>query len=379
MSWLSKAWKGIKKAVKKVARTIKKVAKKVAYTIPGGKQLWKLGTKVAKKTMAGVGKFLNKLGPLKYVAIAAATYFLGPAASGLWAAMGTGAAAIGGTFGAVLSGIHTGLTVAGSFVSGTLGALGTALTEGASNVLAGNFSAGLTSFATNLGSALSGEAGMAAVNASMAGISTAATTSTGGMAGIEASAPTATELFGAAPGGASMPELLTTNIPSQATGGLAGMEAAMPTGAELFGTAQSPILPNAATVATNNALGTNLPTMQPLSSAGNGVDAAMPTGEELFGTAGNPTLKSTSLLEQAQDSYNKAQDLVNAFSNKGGGGEGGGGQPRDFPDFLKSAVAGSAGASGRKGGGVGSSGFSLLDPVRGLRESVQASQNRMFT
>lgn len=169
---VSGAFKGIKKVVKKVAKGVKKVAKGIVTSTPLGHKLWKEGGKLGKKIMKGVGKFMGKLGPIGSMALSfVLAPVMGPALGALWSSFGAGAASMAAsanTLMATLGTVGKGIFAAGNFVGGTLGALGNAVTEGAKNVMAGNFSQAATSFATNISNALTGKAGMASVNAGAA-------------------------------------------------------------------------------------------------------------------------------------------------------------------------------------------------------------------
>lgn len=133
MGFLSKLWKGVKKTVKKVARSVKKVAKKIAHAIPGGKQLWKLGTKIGKGVMKGFAKISGALGPVGMMALSFLLPFAGPALAGMWSSFGAGAAALAngatGIMGA-LGQAGTAIFNGANFVSSTIGSLGTAIKEG---------------------------------------------------------------------------------------------------------------------------------------------------------------------------------------------------------------------------------------------------------
>ncbi len=168
MGWLSKAWKGIKKAVKKTAKRIKNIAKKVVTSLPGGKKLWKLGGKIGTKILKGVGKVVNKLGPVGMIALSV----LAPYAAPLWSAFGAASAAAGGVMGSIGSAIYT----AGNWVAGTLGsmsqgiskAIGTIAEGGLSGIMEGSLSKAAGEAVNGFASAFSGEAGKAAVEAGVA-------------------------------------------------------------------------------------------------------------------------------------------------------------------------------------------------------------------
>lgn len=165
MGWLSKAWKGVKGAVKKVARTVKKISKKIAYATPGGKEAWDFSSKVGEKAMSVVGKVVNKLGPVGMIALSV----LAPYAAPLWAAFGAAAAAAGGIMGSIGTAIFT----AGNWVAGTLGAMsqgiskaiGTIAEGGISGLANGTLSKAGAQAVEGFASAFTGQAGQAGVQA----------------------------------------------------------------------------------------------------------------------------------------------------------------------------------------------------------------------
>lgn len=141
MGFLSKAWKGLKKVIKKTARTVKKIAKKAAYALPGGKQLWKLGGKIGTKVLGAVGKVVNKLGPAGMIALSV----LAPYAAPLWHAFGATSAAAGGFLGSIGTAVYN----AGNWVAGTLGSM----SEGISKAIGTIADGGLKGLGTSLGKA----------------------------------------------------------------------------------------------------------------------------------------------------------------------------------------------------------------------------------
>jgi hypothetical protein len=165
MGWLSKAWKGVKGAVKKVVRTVKKTAKKIAYAVPGGKALWKLSTKIGEGAMKVVGKVVNKLGPVGMIALSV----LAPYAAPLWASFGAAAAAAGGVMGSIGTAVFT----AGNWVAGTLGAMsqgisnaiGTIAEGGLSGIANGTLSKAANQAVEGFASAFTGEAGKIGIQA----------------------------------------------------------------------------------------------------------------------------------------------------------------------------------------------------------------------
>ena len=175
MGFLSKLAKGLKGAVKKVAKGL-------VTSLAGGQKLWKAGGKLGTKVIQAVGKVTAKLGPVGMLAVGvilSSTGFgsalMAPLAK-MWAGFGAASAtaaasqtsALMAAMGSAGSGLFAGANTAVQFVSGTLGAIGNAISEGASQLAQGEFTKAATAFGTNLGSALSGEAGMASVNAAAA-------------------------------------------------------------------------------------------------------------------------------------------------------------------------------------------------------------------
>jgi len=173
---VKKAFKGVKNVVSGVAKGIKKVAKKVAYTIPGGKQLWKLGTKVGqgitkglKKVGKGIIKGIGKLGPVGIIGIqmilSATGLGAGIAAAmgSMWSSMGAVAAA-SAQAGSLLGTVANGAIQAANWVGGTLGAVGDAIIGGGKELLSGNFSAAAETLGTNITKAFTGEAGTTALS-----------------------------------------------------------------------------------------------------------------------------------------------------------------------------------------------------------------------
>ncbi len=345
MGFFSKLWKGIKGAVKKVAKTIKKVAKKVAHAIPGGKQLWKLGTKIGKGIMKGVGKVMKALGPIGMIGL---SFVIGPAAGALWSGFSAMAPGIASFLSTATAGVTSALGTASSFISGTLGSIGEAILGGAQKIIAGEgFTAGAQHFATNMANALTGKAGMAAVDV-------AAAAATGGLTGLEAGMPSGTELFGA-PGAPATAALDPIGLQMGGSGvqlpGVAG---------GIVPDSAIALAPEATAALAQQNIATEI-MADPKNPKWSVPDAkSMLKGTVLEGPAASNSLLS-------------GKGIANLL--RGGDEEGGYGKlPIVAP--LKSAVAGS---SVGKGGGVGSSGFSLLDPVRGLKESIQASQQMMFS
>jgi len=87
MGFFSKVWKGVKKHVKRIARSVKKVSKKIVTALPGGKALWKAGTKIGQGVMKGIGKITNALGPVGMFALNFVLPGIGTAISGFASAL----------------------------------------------------------------------------------------------------------------------------------------------------------------------------------------------------------------------------------------------------------------------------------------------------
>jgi len=132
MGFFSKVWKGVKKHVKRIARGVKKVAKKVAHALPGGKALWKAGTKLGQGLMKGLGKITNALGPVGMFALSFVTGGLAGIAGTLFSAI-PGYTAISTFAGEVVKNLGAqALKVFGGdgFINKTIGKLGEAITQG---------------------------------------------------------------------------------------------------------------------------------------------------------------------------------------------------------------------------------------------------------
>lgn len=362
---LSKAWSGVKKAVKGVARTVKKVAKKVAYATPWGKKLWDFGSKVGKGIMKGIGKIAGKLGPVGMMALSfVLAPVIGPMVGNLWSGFGAGAAAMAtsaNAFVATLGNIGSGIFAAGNFVGGTLGALGNAVSQGASNIMSGNFSGAVSSFASNMSSALTGEAGMAAVNAGAA----QAAAQSGSLLGQGVDATTAVQQgvdaqWASENLGSNALEA-TADIPlgisEQTTftaDKFAEQAASQFTAKPLESVAQEAITgkTTALTLAETDAF---------VQYGAEGVKAIQPAAMNAGSSFGED-------VNKARQNYEQVKSLL------GGKEQQGGFQPY-VPQISKARAIGSAsGASGQ-----GSSGFSLLGGVEGLEESLRNSQRLMFS
>ena len=373
MGWLSKAWKGIKGAVKGIAKGIKKVAKGIVTSIPGGQKLWKAGGKLGKKVMAGLGKLTAKLGPIGTMALSfVLAPIIGPAISGLWGGFGAGAAAMAGSANALVStlgSVGSGIFAAGNFVGGTLGALGNAVTEGASQVMAGNFSGALTSFSTNVSSALTGKAGMASVNAAAAQAAQAAGTLAG--QGVTASEAVL---------GGMDPSFAAENLGKDALG--FDVSKAGEFSIESLSNVSPSQISGVSDVGLN---GVGIPDIlspeQMMQQATTGKVGALTFAENdalsRFGTEGVKALQPGA-TNAAASSFSNVKEAYKVGKSLLGGGQGSGGYSASLEplqDTLESVDL----SAPANGGGVGSAGFSLLSGVRGLENSVRNSQNLMFS
>jgi hypothetical protein len=135
MGWFKKIFKGIKGVVKKAAKTIKKINKKIITAIPGGKKLWELGGKALKKVASGVGKVVNKLGPIGMIALSV----LAPYAAPLWASFGA-AASVATAAGSVWGSIGSAVFTAGNWVGGTISAMSSGISNAIGTIAEGGFS-----------------------------------------------------------------------------------------------------------------------------------------------------------------------------------------------------------------------------------------------
>ena len=158
MGFLSKAWKGVKKVVKKAARGAKKLAKKIAYADPTGlgKKAWDFSSKVGEKAMKVVGKITNALGPVGMIALSV----LAPYAAPLWSAFGAAASAAGGFWGTVGSAIYNGA----NWIGGTLSSMTTGISEGIAHLSSGSFKAAGDAVVKGFADSFTGKAGQAAVD-----------------------------------------------------------------------------------------------------------------------------------------------------------------------------------------------------------------------
>lgn len=353
MGFLSKAWKGIKKTVKKVARTVKKVTKKVVTALPGGKKLWSAGTKVLKgihKGIKAVGKGImkvaTKVGPLGMMAL---SMVLGPAAGAVWSGFGSGAQLMAQSANGLIKALGTAgqsIFSSGNFIGGTLGSMGNAITEGASQLMAGNFSAAGNAFTQNISNAFTGKAGMASVHAANTAAAKSALVSATDTAAREALTQSHASNLGKLTKLRNGANAALSDTINQKVGDLAIQDATI----------------------------SNMTPDSILSDAQHSKYIA-----DTYGTTGIEATTNTEMYANANaslyDKTMKAGKAAVSLLNQGQGQEGGQ-MAMPMPiDPLKATTLKSVGA----GGGTGSSGFSLLDPVRGLKESVTASQQRMFS
>jgi hypothetical protein len=371
---LSKAWSGTKKAIKGVARSVKKVAKKVAYAVPGGKALWDLSSKIGGEVMKGIGKISAKLGPVGMMALSfVLAPVMGPMVTSLWGSVSSVAGGIasqaatfvsslGSAGTALVNGVTSaakGIYAAGNFVGGTIDAMSKAITEGASNVMNGQFSKAASSFATNMSDAFTGKAGMASVNRAAAQSALASGELLGDPSQVMGANPGGSFEpvdFGLDSAGMSLDPSLTTNI------GNVGNN---------LGNSLSPTGPQF------TPLDTPLQTM------------AQQGQEALYGKAGNLSLTEqdafmkygaegvkgiqpgaekvkSNLLDKAK----KAKDL---YDGLGGTGAASGYQP-----YVPKAIQSQTISNPSNARGQGSAGFSLLGGVQGLEQSIRNSQKIMF-
>ena len=391
---LSKAWGGIKKAVKGVAKTVKKVAKKIAYATPVGKKLWDLSSKVGKGIMKGIGKISSKLGPVGMMALSfVLAPVMGPMISSLWSGFGAGAAAMAtsaNAFVSTLGSVGSGIFATGNFIGGTLGALGNAVTEGASNIMAGNFSGAANAFATNVSNAFTGKAGMAAVNAgAMQAASTAAAdlAASGGSAAqvnalSDSAATSLDKLQGMGQIGADTLAGMDPEILARSSNAVDSLQQGVQ---NQFNATQmsSPVNPNEWLDSISGApvSGPMSPTLSPDYATSLDLTSQVATRNGFTNTgvirntvdnlsAGNSAFASIKPTNDGNvvDKYNQVKGLL------GGGDSSGGGYQPYVPKAIQSqAVAKSGGVSGQ-----GSAGFSLLGGVRGLEESLRNTQQLMF-
>ena len=374
MGLWSKVKKGFKKVVSKVARGIKKVAKSVVTALPGGKWLWEKTGELGKKAMKGIAK----LGPVGMIAIQVllSVTGIGAAVSGMlgsmWSGFGAASAAAAASTNVLVSAMGTagsGLFAAGNFVAGTLGAMGNAISEGASQLMNGNFSAAASTFGQNMGSALSGEAGMASVNSAAAQAAQQAGTLIGdSLNAADAVAQGVDANFAA------------ENLGTDATG-------FDPSSAGEFS------IEDIADVTSNQTAGLDpAAAYQP----DNILSLEEMAQKEITGKAGALTLKETGVLidhgkagvdalqpgsvnvaDQNQQTLKDGYELANKVTDYFGSSaeqSGGSGQ-----SLIQRPASTQAIGSANVGGGRGSEGFSLLKGVQGLEQSLRNSQNLMFT
>lgn len=357
---VSKTWGGIKGAVKKVASTVKKVAKKVAHAVPGGKALWSLGSKIGKGVMKGIGKITSKLGPVGTMALSfVLAPVMGPMISSMWSGFGAGATAMASSANVIASTLGTvgkGVFAAGNFVGGTLGALGNALTEGASHVMSGNFSAAANSFATNISNAFTGKAGMASVNAGAAKAAQAAGELVGSTPGVSpVTDPTAFK-----PVDVSLSS--TDTLAGQAAGDLTMTSA--PTGAFTDTLYQAPNF-NVASLADQGLFGKD-------------VAAMSLTDQHAFMEFGKSGVQAINAPAPIDRSFSEKLSQVSSNAGSVQSLLGGNKEQSGYQPYVPKAINSAQVANPGRAAGQGSAGFSLLAGVQGLEDSVRRSQAMMF-
>lgn len=375
---LSKAWKGVKKAVKAVAKGVKKVAKGVVTSLPGGQKLWKAGGKLGKKVMKAVGK----LGPVGIMAVQVLLSATGLGAAiaaslssawGSFGAMAASAAASGSAVASALGTIGSGLYAAGNWAMGTLGAVGSAFTEGAGQIMQGEFSAGLQAFSSNMSSALTGEAGMAAVNAGAAQAAVASGTQLGGSITSDTIATAAEQ--GVAVDGSFAGEL--GNAPFDAEAAVkAGMD---PSQAFKMQEVQASKLTLSNTSPQITAPEILSPTQIAQESITGKASTLTFAEQGTFidhGAEGVRAIQpgASSVATQSTNTAKSVYDTAKKISGLGGYDESTGGTSLLAPAGKSKAIS-----SASVGGGKGSEGFSLLSGVKGLEQSLRNSQSLMFT
>ena len=362
MGLWSKVKKGFKKVVSKVARGIKKVAKSVVTALPGGKWLWEKTGELGKKAMKGIAK----LGPVGMIAIQVllSVTGIGAAVSGMlgsmWSGFGAASAAAAASTNVLVSAMGTagsGLFAAGNFVAGTLGAMGNAISEGASQLMNGNFSAAASTFGQNMGSALSGEAGMASVNSAAA----QAAQQAGTLIGDSLNAAGDLEYR------ADLDTQLSWNPIARL-----GFD---PDRHKVI----RPGLDPAAAYQPDNILSLEEMAQKEITGKA-GALTLKETGVLIdHGKAGVDALQpgSVNVADQNQQTLKDGYELANKVTDYFGSSaeqSGGSGQ-----SLIQRPASTQAIGSANVGGGRGSEGFSLLKGVQGLEQSLRNSQNLMFT
>lgn len=372
MGLFSKIKKGFKKVVSGIAKGIKKVAKGVVTALPGGQKLWKKAGKLGKKIMKGVAK----LGPVGLIAIQAllSVTGVGAAAAGMlgsmWSGFGAAAASAAASTSALVSAIGTagtGLFAGGNFIAGTLGAMGNAIAEGASQLASGNFSAAASAFGTNMGAALSGEAGMASVNAAAA----QAAASAGELLGQSIDATQAVQA-------GIDPSFAAENLGKDALGfnpseaGKFDLDSFLDVSAEQSSGITAPSFDG-----TYGAGATGVEEIAQKHMTGKVGELTFAEQGALndYGTKGVEAIQPDAMgvADQNQAGAKKVYDALGNLVSGGGAENIGGGSLISRPSKSKSIQ------SAQVGGGQGSEGFSLLKGVQGLEQSLRNSQNLMFT
>lgn len=383
MGFLSKAWKGVKGAVKKVASTVKKVSKKVVTAIPGGKALWKAGTKLGKGITKGIGKITSKLGPIGTMALSfVLAPVMGPALGAMWSGFGAGAQAMATSANAFVSTLGTagqGIFAAGNWVGGTLGALGNAVVEGASNVMAGNFSGAASSFATNISNAFTGKAGMAAVHA---GAAQAASTAAGNVASGES--------WFAAEGAGANAQFDALN--ADALGSIDKLAAIDPTmaGRVAAETGQlikgpmsaefKPMDPSSFEFDLTKQAPVDVSFQGSMNKALYGADpATMSLGQQqAYMIGGADAVRGADFIPAPNSFTDKVTDVTSRASSMQSLLGGGSGSESGYQPYVAKPINSAQIAKPMTAAGQGSAGYSLLGGVQGLEESIRRSQAMMF-
>lgn len=361
---VSKTWSGIKGTVKKVAATVKKVAKKVAYATPWGKKLWDLSSKVGKGIMKGIGKITSKLGPIGTMALSfVLAPVMGPMISSLWSGFGAGAAAMASSANVFVSALGTagnGIFAAGNFVSGTLGAVGNAISEGASQVMSGNFSAAGKAFASNISDAFTGKAGMASVNAGAATAAKAAgqTLGTSGAANFDASGTFNPDAL--APSTSFDPNSIGLDAGNLGNGLNSGI--ADPFSAQSITGKAPTLMQTQAAESIYGKVNMNLTDM----------DTFNKFGAEGVKAINAPTTGNTSATDKLKEMASRGGQVKDLLTG-GNSGETG------YQPYVARPINSANIAKAGNVNGQGSAGFSLLGGVQGLEESLRRSQQMMFS
>ena len=365
MGFLSKAWKGVKGAVKKVAKGVKKVAKGVVTALPGGQKLWKETGRLGKRIVTGIGK----LGPVGIMAIQTVLSATGVGAalagalSSAWSgfgAMATTAAANGSIFGTMGSAIYNGVNAIGS----TLGAVGDAFSKGASKIAEGSFDGALKEFSSNMTRAFTGEAGKEGIKQGlMESAKQAAGNALAEGATSELATKAAGDVFAGGGGSVSLGQVATEEVQKDILG-----NALSEAGSSAL---SSPMNPG---VTTPDFLKTGLEGPQSGMLPG-----AIPSYGDALNNATSSIATSSSVVMDniGASSVTDYSGLKKSAKSLLSPSSGETSQTQD-PYSMKAITSASIGNPGT-GGGQASEGFSLLSGIQGLEESLRKSQNLMFS